>query len=382
MAPVVKKSKKSQESINSRLALVMKSGKYTLGYKTCLKCLRSGKAKLVLISNNCPPIRKSEIEYYAMLSKTGVHHYTSFIVAAANMLAFNLRIPQVRDKDQIAAMVGKVQVPVFVPQSGVKIKAGDNDNTEEGAEDDEQKVATLLAELAKLDKKKYKLSETGKAFEVAQFEKDDDKNFHISFITNASNLRAANYKIQPADFQKTKKIAGRIIPAIATTTAMITGLVGLELYKVVQGASVAIERYRNSFVNLALPSFVQSEPFPCKKNVSDPAKGLKYYPEGWTLWDSFIIDEGDITFQQLFDFFRNKHSLEVTSVSCGTTLVYNPLFPSHKNRLNTKVSEFVRTSVASYELKDTDNSLYIVVLTEDEEGNDVEIPDPVILKFK
>ena len=33
-------------------------------------------AKLVLISNNCPPLRKSEIEYYAMLAKTGVHHYT------------------------------------------------------------------------------------------------------------------------------------------------------------------------------------------------------------------------------------------------------------------------------------------------------------------
>ncbi len=35
--------KKSQESINSRLALVMKSGKFTLGTKTVLKCLRSGK---------------------------------------------------------------------------------------------------------------------------------------------------------------------------------------------------------------------------------------------------------------------------------------------------------------------------------------------------
>ena len=57
MAPVSKKGKKSQESINSRLALVMKSGKYTLGYKTCLKTLRMGKAKLVIISNNCPPIR-------------------------------------------------------------------------------------------------------------------------------------------------------------------------------------------------------------------------------------------------------------------------------------------------------------------------------------
>jgi hypothetical protein len=35
--------KKAQESINSRLALVMKSGKYTLGYKTVLKSLRSAK---------------------------------------------------------------------------------------------------------------------------------------------------------------------------------------------------------------------------------------------------------------------------------------------------------------------------------------------------
>ena len=41
-----------------------------------LKSLRSGKSKLVIISNNCPPLRKSEIEYYAMLAKTGVHHYS------------------------------------------------------------------------------------------------------------------------------------------------------------------------------------------------------------------------------------------------------------------------------------------------------------------
>ena len=33
-------------------------------------------AKLILISSNCPPLRKSEIEYYAMLAKTAVHHYS------------------------------------------------------------------------------------------------------------------------------------------------------------------------------------------------------------------------------------------------------------------------------------------------------------------
>ena len=71
-----KKQKKAMESINSRLALVMKSGKYTLGLKSSLKSLRSGKAKLIILASNTPPLRKSEIEYYAMLAKTGVHHYS------------------------------------------------------------------------------------------------------------------------------------------------------------------------------------------------------------------------------------------------------------------------------------------------------------------
>lgn len=38
--------------------------------------LRQGKAKLIIIANNTPSLRKSEIEYYAMLAKTGVHHYS------------------------------------------------------------------------------------------------------------------------------------------------------------------------------------------------------------------------------------------------------------------------------------------------------------------
>uniref|UniRef100_A0A0D3EMB6 Ribosomal protein eL8/eL30/eS12/Gadd45 domain-containing protein n=4 Tax=Oryza TaxID=4527 RepID=A0A0D3EMB6_9ORYZ len=70
-----KKTKKSTDNINNKLQLVMKSGKYTLGYKTVLRTLRNSKAKLVIISNNCPPLRKSEIEYYAMLAKVTVHHF-------------------------------------------------------------------------------------------------------------------------------------------------------------------------------------------------------------------------------------------------------------------------------------------------------------------
>ncbi|KAJ5485609.1 60S ribosomal protein L10-A [Penicillium diatomitis] len=54
MAPS-KKSKKGSDNINSRLALVMKSGKVTLGVQSTMKTLRSGKAKLVIIAANTPP---------------------------------------------------------------------------------------------------------------------------------------------------------------------------------------------------------------------------------------------------------------------------------------------------------------------------------------
>merc|ERR1719242_292227 len=71
-----KAKKNNSETINARLKLVMKSGKYCLGYRQTLKKLRSSKGKLIILASNVPALRRSEIEYYAMLSKTGVHHYS------------------------------------------------------------------------------------------------------------------------------------------------------------------------------------------------------------------------------------------------------------------------------------------------------------------
>nr|XP_012804611.2 60S ribosomal protein L30-like [Jaculus jaculus] len=68
--------RKSLGSINSRPQLLAKSGRYVLGYKQTLKTIRQGKAKLVILANNWPALRKSEIERYATLAKTGVCHYS------------------------------------------------------------------------------------------------------------------------------------------------------------------------------------------------------------------------------------------------------------------------------------------------------------------
>jgi len=123
-------------------------------------------------------------------------------------------------------------------------------------------LATLLQQLNVSD-----LGITSKDVNAAEFEKDDDTNYHIDFIHAASNLRARNYSIHECTQQKTKMIAGKIIPAIATTTAMITGAVSGEIYKFVQGIE-NLEAYKNGFINLALPLFVFSEPTEVNKTKS------------------------------------------------------------------------------------------------------------------
>jgi ubiquitin-activating enzyme E1-like protein 2 len=64
-----------------------------------------------------------------------------------------------------------------------------------------------------------------------EFEKDDDQNGHIDFIAFYTNFRAENYSINQIAQHEVKIKAGKIIPAIATTTAVVCGQVFIELLK-------------------------------------------------------------------------------------------------------------------------------------------------------
>lgn len=45
---------------------------------------------------------------------------------------------------------------------------------------------------------------------VEEFEKDDDFNHHVDFMTASSNIRAMMYGIAATDRMETKRIAGKV----------------------------------------------------------------------------------------------------------------------------------------------------------------------------
>ncbi|PKI49888.1 hypothetical protein CRG98_029726 [Punica granatum] len=175
-------------------------------------------------------------------------------------------------------------------------------------------------------------------------------------------MRARNYSIPEVDKLKAKFIAGRIIPAIATSTAMATGLVCLELYKVLDGGH-KLEDYRNTFANLALPLFSMAEPV--------PPKVINYRDMRWTIWDSWVIKDNP-TLREVLQWLEEK-GLNAYSISCGSSLLYNSMFPSHKERMDGKVVDLAR-EVAKVEVPPYRRHVDIVVACEDDEGNDIDIP--------
>ncbi|KAJ2912068.1 hypothetical protein MD484_g8347, partial [Candolleomyces efflorescens] len=62
--------------------------------------------------------------------------------------------------------------------------------------------------------------------ETISFDKDDDDT--LDFVTAASNLRSSAYGIENKTRWEVKEMAGNIIPAIATTNAIVSGLIVLQ----------------------------------------------------------------------------------------------------------------------------------------------------------
>lgn len=286
--------------------------------------------------------------------------HLDYIVAAANLRAFMYGLNQSRDRQAVREMLKEVVVPEFVPKSGVRIAETDAEamSSNSGIVDS-RRLDALQKELPSRE------SFSGVKITPIEFEKDDEKNFHMDFIVASSNLRAENYGIAPADRHKSKLIAGKIIPAIATTTSLITGLVCLEFLKLAQGHQ-KLELYKNAFVNLALPFFGFSEPVQAPKQ--------KYYDTEFTLWDRFEVT-GELTLQEFLDYFKEKHNLEITMLSQGVCMLYAFFMPQAKRdeRMGLLMSEVVK-QVSKKKIEPHVKALVFELCCNDMNGEDVEIP--------
>lgn len=106
-----------------------------------------------------------------------------FVVAAANLHAYNYGLKGETSPEVFKKVLAQVNLPEFVPKSGVQVQvkddepvANDKDAAPAADADDLASIAAALPQPSSL---------AGYRMVPAQFEKDDDTNHHIDFITAA-----------------------------------------------------------------------------------------------------------------------------------------------------------------------------------------------------
>jgi len=231
-----------------------------------------------------------------------------YLYATAGLYASVWKVECVRDRDEFEALVKKLnlQQPEWTPPS-------ENVNLSEG--DDEAEAGDQGEQTEKLKNELYSVNTSGlQEANPQDFEKDDDLNFHIDFLTVATNLRSWNYDIKSSPRHKVKVTAGRIIPALATTTAMVCGLVDIEFCKLVLGLqSQGRDKFLNSNINLAAGSgnfttFCPDPPIPIATGLKPPQ------PQSFTSWDKYVLTcgwEGELTVEQLVQHIEKQFGVSV-----------------------------------------------------------------------
>lgn len=166
-----------------------------------------------------------------------------------------------------------------------------------------------------------------------EFEKDDDSNYHVDFVYSCANLRASNYKIKNQNRLTIKGIAGRIIPAIATTTAVVSGLATLEMIKMALSASNS--KFKNYFLNLALPFFTSSDPLEAQKH----SYRIDSKTFSFTVWNR--LEYKDTKLSNILKAFEIQFKRPITMITADNSLIYWDIDERYKKNLDRKISEII-----------------------------------------
>ena len=153
-----------------------------------------------------------------------------------------------------------------------------------------------------------------------EFEKDDDLNWHIAWINAASNCRALNYSINITSKFETKGIAGKIIPAVATTTSTIVGLICMDLLKYYNDCE--LEDYKSWFVNMADNTSVCAEPIEAPK--------IKVGNRLENSWTKYVYNK-NTTFDELIKNYEELWNIKINMILQDSKMIYASFMPTNSN---------------------------------------------------
>ncbi|XP_004451912.1 ubiquitin-like modifier-activating enzyme 7 [Dasypus novemcinctus] len=274
-----------------------------------------------------------------------------YVLAAANLYAQMHGLPGSQDRPALRELLTSLPPPG--PQPLAPIFTSDLELARASAEFGPEQLKELQAAL--------EVWSLGPPLEPLLFEKDNDSNFHVDFVAAAATLRAQNYGIPPATRAQSKRIVGQIIPAIATATAAVAGLLGLELYKVV-GAPRPLGAFRHSYLHLA-------ENYLSRWVPRAPATQT-FHRLTWTCWDRLKVPAGqpERTLESLLAHVQEEHGLQVRMLLHGSALLYSKGWSPDKQaqRLPLRVTELVQR-VTGWEPKPEQRVLVLELSCEGEE---------------
>ncbi|KAG9311178.1 hypothetical protein JVU11DRAFT_8248 [Chiua virens] len=145
-------------------------------------------------------------------------------------------------KNVVSSSHSKGQVNGYV--NGGPTKPAPPSNRNGGLKD--QRALTLHDNLTLFVSSTNRLASRVRAGEeTISFDKDDDDT--LDFVTAASNLRSAAYYIERKTRWEVKEMAGNIIPAIATTNAIISGLIVLQALHLLRKSYASLKNVHLQF---------------------------------------------------------------------------------------------------------------------------------------
>ncbi|KAG9451778.1 hypothetical protein H6P81_004682 [Aristolochia fimbriata] len=149
--------------------------------------------------------------------------------------------------------------------------------------------------------------------EVGSVTFDKDDQLAVEFVTAAANIRAASFGIPLHSLFESKGIAGNIVHAVATTNAIIAGLIVIEAIKVLQNDA---DNYRMTYC----------VEHPLKKMLLMPVEPFEPNKSCYVCSETPLSLEVNTNHSKLRDFVekvvKKKLGMNCPLIMVGSTLLY------------------------------------------------------------